>query len=115
MGECEKALWETIVRFYDRRKLQDAKGQPQWVAREFLVPKLRENEWRLVIDYRHLNSCFKGNSFPLPVIGDQIANQQSNCIFTIIALEDGFHQIVICLWSWDPGLPPSVGGENIFI
>ena len=63
------------------------------MAREFLVPEPGKNEWRLVIDYRHLNSCLKGNSFPLPVIEDQIANQQGNFIFTIIDPEDGFHQM----------------------
>ena len=47
----------------------------------------------MVIDYRHLNSCLKDNSFPLPVIEDQIANQQGNFIFTIIDLEDGSHQM----------------------
>ena len=93
VGERKKALWEKIVKFKDRGMLRDAKGQPEWVARAFLVPKPGKNEWRLVIDYRHLNSCLKGNSFPLPVIEDQIANQQRNFIFTIIDLEDGFHQM----------------------
>ena len=63
------------------------------MARAFLVPKPGRNEWRLVIDYRHLNSSLKGNSFPLPVNEDQIANQQGNFIFTIIDLEEGFHQM----------------------
>ena len=55
VGEREKVLWEKIVKFKDRGMLRDAKGQPQWVARAFLVPKPGKNEWRLVIDYRHLN------------------------------------------------------------
>ena len=93
MGEREKALWEKIVKFKDRGMLGDAKGQPQWVARAFLVPKPGKNEWHLVIDYRDLNSCLKGNIFPLPVIEDRIANQQGNFIFTILDLEDGFHQM----------------------
>ena len=93
VGEREKALWDKIVKFEDRGMLQDAKGQPQWVARAFLVPKPGKNDWRLVIDYSHLNSCLKGNSFPLPVIEDQIANQEGNFMFSIIDLEDGFHQM----------------------
>ena len=51
------------------------------------------NDWRSVIDYRHLNSCLKGSSLPLPVIEDQIANQEGNFIFSIINLENGFHQM----------------------
>ena len=93
VGEGEKALWEKVVKFKDRGMLRDAKGQPQWVARAFLVPKPGQNKWRLGIDHRHLNSCLKGNNFPLPVIEYQIANQQGNFIFTIIDVEDGFHQM----------------------
>ena len=63
-----------------------------WLER-FWTLNNQINEWRLVIEYRHLNSCLKGNSFPLPVIRDHIANQQSNFIFTIIDLEDGFDQM----------------------
>ena len=93
VGEREKALWEKIVKFPDCGMLRDANGQPQWVARAFVVPKPGKNEWCLVINYRHVNSCLKGNNFPLPAIEDQIANQQGNFIFTIIDLEDGFHQM----------------------
>ena len=63
VGEREKALWDKIVKFKDRGMLPDAEGQPQWVARAFLVPKPGKNDCRLVIDYRHLNSCLKGSSF----------------------------------------------------
>ena len=78
VGEREKALWDEIVKFKDRGMLRDAIGQPQWVARALLVPKPGENDWRFVIDYRHLNSFLKGKGFPLPVIEDQIANQEGN-------------------------------------
>ena len=61
--------------------LRDAGGQRQWVARAFLVPKPGKNDWRLVIDYRHLNSCLKGNSFPLHVIEDRIANHEGSFFF----------------------------------
>ena len=71
VGDREKALWDKIVNFKGRGMLRDAKGQPQRVARVFLFPKPGKNDWRLVINYRHLNSCLKGDSFPLPVIEDQ--------------------------------------------
>ena len=44
------------------------------IARAFLVPKPGNNKWRLVIDYRWLNSQLKGEVFPLPAIEDQLAN-----------------------------------------
>ena len=50
-------------------------------------------KWRLVIDYRWLNSQLKGQNSPLPVIEDQLANQQGNFIWTLVDMEDGFHQM----------------------
>ena len=73
--------------------LPKAKDQPQGVAREFLVPKPGKNDWRLVIDYRHLNSFLQGNRIPLPIIEDQIANQDGNFILSIVDFQDGFHQM----------------------
>ena len=93
VGEREKALWDKIVKFKDPGMLRDTKGRPEWVPRRFLVPKPGKNDLRLVIHYRHLNSCLKGNSFPLPVFDDQFANQEGNFIFSIIDMEDGFHQM----------------------
>ena len=93
VGDREKALLDKIIKFEGCGMLRDAKGQPQWMARAFLVPRPGKNDWRLVIDYRHLNSCLKGNCFPLPVIEDQIANQEGDFIFSIINLDDGFPQM----------------------
>ena len=50
-------------------------------------------KWRLVIDYRWLNSQLKGQNFPLPVIEDQLAKQQGNFLWTLVDLEDGFQQM----------------------
>ena len=60
--------------FETKGMLRKAMGDPRWVARAFLVPK-PGGKWRLVIDYRHLNSCLEGRNFPLPVIEDQLANE----------------------------------------
>ena len=63
-----------------------------WVSRAFLFPKAN-GKWRLVIDYRWLNNQLEGHNFPLPVIRDQIAKQLGRFVFTLVALEDGFHQM----------------------
>ena len=73
--------------------LSEWEGAPQWVSRAFLVPKPGSNKWRLVMDYRWLNTQPEGNNFPIPVIEDQLANQQGIFLFTLIDLEDGFHQM----------------------
>ena len=50
-------------------------------------------KWRLVIDYRYLNSQIDDEQFPLPVIDDMFLKQSKNAIWSIFDLEDGFHQM----------------------
>ena len=50
-------------------------------------------KWRLVIDYRYLNSQIDGEQYPLPVIDDIYLKQAENVIWSIFDLEDGFHQM----------------------
>ena len=52
-----------------------------------------EKFWRLVIDYRYLNSQSTDDSFPLPVIEDLITGQAPNNIWSLFDLQDGFHQM----------------------
>ena len=52
-----------------------------------------EKYWRLVIDYRYLNSQTVDDSFPLPVIEDLITGQALNNIWSLFDLQDGFHQM----------------------
>ena len=66
------------------------------VARGFLVPKRATNKWRLVIAYRCLNSCLQRHEFPLPVIEEVLQNQAGNHLWTLLDLEDGFHQMPRC-------------------
>ena len=88
----ETMMAEKLKDFQARGFLRECTGNPQWVARAFLVPNPGNNKWRLVIEYRWLDSQLKGKNFPLPVIEDQLANQHGNFLFTLLDLEDGFHQ-----------------------
>ena len=88
----EIALYDKVRGFKSKGMLRKFEGNAQWVARAFLVSKPGA-KWRLVIDYRHLHSCQEGKNFPLPVIEDQLANEQGNLLYSLIALEDGFHQM----------------------
>ena len=91
VGPKESALYDKVIGFKKKGMLRKAEGDQQWVAREFFLPK-PGGKWRLVIDYHHLNSCLEGKHFPLSVIEDQLANEQRNCLFIFIDLEDGFRQ-----------------------
>ena len=84
---------EKLKNFQEKGFLRECTGNPQWIARALLVPKPGNNKWRLVVDYRWLNSQLKGKIFPLPVVENQLANQHGNFLFTLLELEDGFHQM----------------------
>ena len=59
LGLREEALKEKVQGFEKRGWIGGSKS-PR-VARGFWVPKLGVNTWRLVIDYRYLNSCLDGH------------------------------------------------------
>ena len=87
----EEALKEKVHGVEKRGWVEGCKSP--WVAREFLLVKPGVNKWRLVIDYRYLNSCLEGHELPLPVIEDPLQRQHRNRSWTILGLEDGFHQM----------------------
>lgn len=67
-------------------------NSPLWV-----VPKKSDSsgqdKWRIVIDYRKLNSVTVGDSFPIPNI-EEILDQLGHCqYFTTLDLASSFHQI----------------------
>ena len=93
VGLRETMMAEKLKDFQARGFLRECTGDPEWVARAFLVPKPGNNKWRLVIDHRWLNSQLKGKNFPLPVIEDQLANQHGNVLFTLLDSENGLHQM----------------------
>ena len=78
--------------FINRGFVVPCSDKMDWVSRGFLVPK-PNGKWRLVIDYRWLNSQLEGYNFPLLVIEDEIAKQRGRFFFTLVDLEDGFNQM----------------------
>ena len=76
VGLREEALKEKVQGFEKRGWIEVSKSP--WVARGLLVPKPGVNNWRLVIDYRYLNSCLKGHEFPQRLIEDPLRQQQGN-------------------------------------
>ena len=92
VGVREQVLYDKIKGFEEQGFIRKCRGSTEWVSRAFLVPK-PNGKWRLVIDYRYLNTQLKGLNFPLPVIEDQLARQEGNSVFSLVDLEDGFHQM----------------------
>ena len=95
LGEREAALQGIIDKYLARGWIVPSKSE--WASQAFVVPKPTKadgsKDWRLVIDYRYLNSQTKGDPFPLPLIENLIGLQADNRIWSILDLEDGFHQM----------------------
>ena len=90
-GIKEEEMNKTIKGFLVKGWIVRSHSAP--VARRLLVPKPGTNKWRLVINYRYLNSCLEGHEFPLPVIEDLLQGQAVNHLWTLLDLADGFHQM----------------------
>jgi hypothetical protein len=63
-----------------------------WAAPVLLVKK-PNGKWRLVCDYRKLNSVTISNQYPLPDIEGLIDQMSSSTVFSTADLFTGFHQI----------------------
>ena len=64
------------------------------VSPAHVVPK-KDNSWRVVGDYRYLNSVSKSDVYPLPFINDFSVHLHGKKIFSRIDLKSAFLQIPI--------------------
>ena len=62
-------------------------------AQAFFVQKAGENNWRMVIDYRYVNTVAKDFPYPSPVVEDLICKEAQNLLWSKFDLENGFHQM----------------------
>jgi len=69
-------------------------NSPVWI-----VPKKLDasnvKKYRMVIDYRKLNSVTIADRYPLPDINGVLAQLGSNKFFSVLNLKSGFHQILL--------------------
>ena len=89
-GIRDTAFRELVNKFIAGGFLQHSDSV--WGARTFVVPK-PGGRWRLVIDYRHLNSQVSDDPFPLLFREDMILSQGKSAPWSVLDLEDGFHQM----------------------
>ena len=93
VGLSEEAMREKIKEFQEKGWI--VPSQSHWFSRGFLVPKRGTKKRRIVIDYRYVNTQPRGCEFLLPVIEDLFVKQAGNQLWTLLNLEDGFHQMAL--------------------
>lgn len=68
LGERDNALRQIVDKYLERGWIQPSRSE--WAAQAFVVPKPPapngDKQWRMVVDYRYLNSQTKDDPFPLP-------------------------------------------------
>ena len=69
----------------------------EWSSPAFLVPKPNGQGWRLVVDYRRVNSVTKPQYANIPRIDDTLdaLGEAKPKIFSCLDLQSGFHQVPI--------------------
>ena len=92
LAELREAAFRSLIHKFESRGMLKT-SESEWGAREFVVPKRGVNKWRLVIDYRYLNTCISDDARPLLVIEDMVARQRGNALWSVFDLEDRFHQM----------------------
>ena len=90
-----KILKEVIV----RRWIELCSSE--WASPCFVVPKKVVGEWRLVVEYRDLNSESQHNAYCLPVIDILLQKQQGKRIFSVLDVKHGYHRVPLLKSSQD--------------
>ena len=88
--------WKALKEFVNNLLTKDfiEPTHSEWAAPTVLVPK-KDVSYRLVIDYRKLNSQTVKTSWPLPRIQDILGSLQGSCYFSNRDLATGYRQMEI--------------------
>ena len=92
-GERREAMIKMVEKLLEENKIEV--GQSAWSSPAFPVAKKTPGKYRLVVDYRRLNSATIPDSNPIPRIEDILQRQDQYRIWTVLDMKDGFHQVPI--------------------
>ena len=84
LGEKEAAFRKLIQKFIDRGWIEESDSE--WGSQAFLVTKpSAEDPWRMVVDYRYVNTVTKDFPYPLPLIEDLVIKEsQAGSLVSLI-------------------------------
>ena len=84
---------KNILDDFEKNHLIEKSNSP-WNSPAILVKK-KSGGFRLVIDFRRLNSITSQINHPLPVIEDVLNNLHKSSIFSVLDMKKGFHQLEV--------------------
>ena len=85
--QLEKLLHDGII-----RASRSPYNSPVWIVPKKLDAS-NEKKYRMVVDYRKLNSKTISDRYPIPDTSTVLSNLGANKFFTVLDLASGFHQI----------------------
>jgi hypothetical protein len=89
--EEQKVAAEFIQRLLKEGQIVPSKSP--WSTSAFLVPKPKPGEYRLVCDYRRLNSQTRAWSMPLPFMSDLQQQLGQARFFAMMGITSGFYNV----------------------
>ena len=90
----ESSVQDLIDDLLDKAMMQPI-GEALWNGNVFSVPKKTPGKWRLVSDYRYVNTQPEGDTHPTPLIKQLTEKQGKYKMWTIIDLRRGYYQILL--------------------
>ena len=111
-GERGEALKKTLEEFQNLGWIEVSYSD--WGSPAFMVPKKVQGEWRMVVDYRALNTVTRHDSYNLPLVETLLQQHREMKIFTVLDMKKGYHQMPLAessrpytamstpygLWQW---------------
>ena len=92
--ERAAAMKELVQGYEDKKWIEKVSRGTAWASPAFLVTKPGiPTTWRMVVDYRKLNTLTRPDHFPMPEIEEVLNRQEGFHVWSVINLKDTSHQI----------------------
>lgn len=97
LAPSERTVMREIIGDLEKKGIIRESSSP--FSSPALLVKKKDGSDRLCVDYRELNSNTVRDSYPLPLISEQIDTLGQACYFSSLDMASGFHQILMASQS----------------